>query len=161
MLTVNNLLQVLESNSYRAEIFSTKLSGEMGTTNGDEVSPDGKKLYVNESVQRNVWQFDLSKDGNISNKTLLKKFDDFGFDGMRCDVKGNLYITRHGKGTDVVLSPKGKILREIDVLGKHPTKLAFGGSDGKTVFVTEAEKTRIVTFRVDHAGATWTKIYQN
>ena len=49
----------------------TKLSGEMGTTNGVEVSPDGKKLYVNESVQRNVWQFDLSKDGNISNKTLL------------------------------------------------------------------------------------------
>jgi len=138
----------------------TKLSGEMGTTNGVEVSPDGKKLYVNESVQRNVWQFDLSKDGKISNKMLLKKFEDFGFDGMRCDVKGNLYITRHGKGTVVVLSPKGKILREIDVLGKHPTNLAFGGSDGKTVFVTEAEKTRIVTFRVEHAGATWTKIYK-
>ena len=139
----------------------TKLSGEMGTTNGVEVSPDGKKLYVNESVQRNVWQFDLSNDGKVSNKTLLKKFDDFGFDGMRCDVKGNLYITRHGKGTVVVLSPKGKVLREIDVLGKHPTNLAFGGSDGKTVFVTEAEKTRIVTFRVEHAGATWTKIYKN
>jgi len=139
----------------------TNLSVEMGTTNGVEVSPDGKKLYVNESVQRNVWQFDLSKDGKVSNKTLLKKFDDFGFDGMRCDVKGNLYITRHGKGTVVVLSPKGKILREIDVLGKHPTNLAFGGSDGKTVFVTEAEKTRIVTFRVEHAGATWTTIYKN
>ena len=139
----------------------TNLSVEMGTTNGVEVSPDGKKLYVNESVQRNVWQFDLSKDGKVSNKTLLKKFDDFGFDGMRCDVKGNLYITRHGKGTVVVLSPKGKILREIDVLGKHPTNLAFGGSDGKTVFVTEAEKTRIVTFRVEHAGATWAKNYKN
>ena len=138
----------------------TKLSGEMGTTNGIEVSPDGKKLYVNESVQRNVWQFDLSKDGKISNKSLLKKFDDFGFDGMRCDVKGNLYITRHGKGTVVVLSPKGKLLREIDVLGKHPTNLAFGGSDGRTVFVTEAEKTRVVTFRVEHPGATWTKNYK-
>tara|TARA_Y100001934_G_C12323953_1_gene761554 strand:- start:424 stop:1323 length:900 start_codon:yes stop_codon:yes gene_type:complete len=138
----------------------TKLSGDMGTTNGIEVSPDGKKLYVNESVQRNIWQFDLSKDGKISGKTLLKKFDDFGFDGMRCDVKGNLYITRHGKGTVVVLSPKGKLLREIDVLGKHPTNLAFGGPDGKTVFVTEAEKTRLVTFRVEHPGATWSKIYK-
>lgn len=138
----------------------TKLSGDMGTTNGIEVSPDGKKLYVNESVQRNIWQFDLSKDGKISGKTLLKKFDDFGFDGMRCDVKGNLYITRHGKGTVVVLSPKGKLLREIDVLGKHPTNLAFGGSDGRTVFVTESEKTRLVTFRVEHPGATWSKIYK-
>ena len=137
----------------------TKLVGDMGTTNGIEVSPDGTKLYVNESVQRNVWQFDLSKDGKVSNKQLLRKFEDFGFDGMRCDVKGNLYITRHGKGTVVVLSPKGEILEEIDVLGKHPTNLAFGGPDGKTVFVTEAEKTRIVTFRVAHAGATWSKNY--
>ena len=137
----------------------TKLGGKMGTTNGIEVSPDGKKLYVNESVQRNVWQFDLSKDGEISNKQLLRKFDDFGFDGMRCDVKGNLYITRHGKGTVVILNPKGEILREIDVLGKHPTNLAFGGEDGKTVFVTEAEKTRLVTFRVENPGATWVRNY--
>ncbi|MBA63981.1 MAG: gluconolactonase [Planctomycetaceae bacterium] len=139
----------------------TRLAADMGTTNGIEVSPDGKKLYVNESVQRNVWQFDLSKNGEISNKQLLRKFDDFGFDGMRCDVKGNLYITRHGKGTVVILNPEGVLLQEIDVLGKHPTNLAFGGSDGKTVFVTEAEKTRIVTFRVEHAGATWSKNYAN
>ena len=135
------------------------LRGNMGTTNGIEVSPDGKKLYVNESVQRNVWQFDLSKDGKISNQRLLRKFEDHGFDGMRCDVKGNLYVTRHGKGTVVILSPKGKILQEIDVLGKHPTNLAFGGKDGKTVYVTEAEQKRIVTFRVEFAGATWLKNY--
>ncbi len=137
----------------------TKLAGNMGTTNGIEVSPDGKKLYVNESVQRNVWQFDLSKDGGISNKQLLRKFDNFGFDGMRCDVKGNLYITRHGKGTVVIIDPKGEIIKEIDVLGKHPTNLAFGGKDGKTVFVTEAEKTRLVTFRVEYPGATWFRNY--
>ena len=137
----------------------TQLASNMGTTNGIEVSPDGKKLYVNESVQKNVWQFDLSKDGKISNKQLLRKFEGFGFDGMRCDVKGNIYITRHGKGTVVILSPKGEILQEIDVLGKHPTNLAFGGTDGKTVFVTEAEKTRIVTFRVEYSGATWSDNY--
>ena len=136
-----------------------KLAGNMGTTNGIEVSPDGTKLYVNESVQRNVWQFKLSKEGEISDKQLLRKFDDFGFDGMRCDVKGNLYITRHGKGTVVILDPKGEIIKEIDVLGKHPTNLAFGGKDGKTVFVTEAEKTRLVTFRVEYAGATWFRNY--
>ena len=70
----------------------------MGTTNGIEVSPDGKTLYVNESVQRNVWAFDIAKGGSLRNKRLLKKFDDHGFDGMRCDIDGNLYITRHGKG---------------------------------------------------------------
>src|SRR5262245_28412926 len=35
----------------------TLAAPDMGTSNGIEVSPDGKTLYVNESVQRNVWAF--------------------------------------------------------------------------------------------------------
>ena len=38
----------------------TLLEADMGTTNGIEVSPDEKILYVNESAQRNVWAYDLS-----------------------------------------------------------------------------------------------------
>lgn len=129
--------------------------GTMGTTNGIEVSPDGKTLYVNESVQRNVWAFDIGPDGSLSNKRLVKKFPDHGFDGMRCDVDGNLYITRYGKGTVAVLSPKGEILREIDVLGKSPSNLCFGGPDGRTVYVTEVDKQRLVQFRVDKPGLAW------
>ena len=128
---------------------------KMGTTNGIEVSPDGKTLYVNESVQRNVWAFAIGKDGTLSDRRLLKKFPDFGFDGMRCDMDGNLYITRHGKGVVAVLSPEGKVLREIDVLGKFPSNLCFGGPDGRTVYVTEVEHQRLVQFRVDRPGLAW------
>jgi sugar lactone lactonase YvrE len=134
---------------------TTLVAEKMGTTNGIEVSPDGKTLYVNESVQRNVWAFDIGTDGALSGKRLLKKFDDHGFDGMRCDVDGNLYITRYGKGTVAVLSPKGKVLREIDVLGKSPSNLCFGGPDGRTVYVTEVTKQRLVQFRVDRPGLAW------
>jgi gluconolactonase len=134
----------------------TKLVAQkMGTTNGIEVSPDGKTLYVNESVQRNVWSFPINKDGTLGEKKLLKKFDDHGFDGMRCDVDGNLYITRYGKGTVAVLSPEGKVLREIDVLGKSPSNLCFGGPDGRTVYVTEVTKQRLVQFRVEKPGLAW------
>ena len=132
-------------------------ASDMGTSNGVEVSPDGRTLYVNESVQRNVWAFEISADGSLKNKRLLKKFDDFGFDGMRCDVDGNLYITRHGKGTVVKLSAKGEVLREIDVLGPHPTNICFGGKDGRTAYVTEAKKQRLVQFRVDRPGLEWTR----
>ena len=93
-------------------------AADMGTTNGIEVSPRGKTLYVNESVQRNIWAFEIATDGSLRNKRLFKKFDDFGFDGMRCDIDGNLYATRHGKGTVVKISPKGEVLKEIDVLGE-------------------------------------------
>jgi sugar lactone lactonase YvrE len=86
---------------------------------------------------------------------LLKKFPDHGFDGMRCDVDGNLYVTRYGKGTVAVLSPTGEVLREIDVLGASPSNLCFGGPDGRTVYVTEVTKQRLVQFRVDHPGLAW------
>jgi gluconolactonase len=133
----------------------TRVAADMGTTNGIDVSPNGKTLYVNESVQRNVWAFDIAAEGGLTRKRLIKRFDDFGFDGMRCDVDGNLYITRHGKGTVIKMTPTGEILREISVLGANPTNICFGGPDGCTAYVTEAEHRRIVQFRVDRPGQEW------
>ena len=133
------------------------LSKEMGTTNGVEVSPDEKTLYVNESVQRSVWAFDLDTEGNISNKRLFHQFDDFGMDGMRCDVEGNLYITRYGKGTVAKLSPEGKLLLEVQMKGKKPSNIAFGGKDGKTAYVTLQDRGYIETFRVEKAGRSFAK----
>ncbi len=132
-----------------------RVATDMGTTNGIEVSPDGKTLYVNESIQRNVWAFAISADGAIMHKRLIKQFADHGLDGMRCDVDGNLYITRHGKGTVVKMSPQGEVLREIAVLGTSPTNICFGGPDGRTAYVTEAEQRRIVQFRIDRPGWEW------
>ncbi len=133
----------------------TREAKDMGTTNGVEVSPDGKRLYVNESKQRKVWVFDIKADGSLANKRLFTEFPDHGFDGMRCDVDGNLYITRYGKGTVVKVSPRGWILREIHVLGARPSNICFGGPDGRTAYVTEVEHTRLVSFRVDRPGLAW------
>ncbi len=131
---------------------STLLEGDMGTTNGIEVSPDNKTLYVNESAQRNVWAYDLSAEGNISNKRLLLQFEDFGMDGMRTDNQGNLYITRHGKGTVVKVSPEGKILQEITLTGKTPSNIAFGGKNGNIAFLTLQDNGNIETFKAEHSG---------
>ncbi len=137
----------------------TLLESDMGTTNGIEVSPDESVLYVNESVQRNVWRYDLSSDGEISNKSLLIQFPDFGMDGMRCDIEGNLYITRHGKGTIAKLSPSGEELLEVELTGKSCTNIAFGGPDGRTCYVTLADRGNVEVFRVDKPGRSW-KLFQ-
>ena len=129
-----------------------RLASDMGTTNGIDVSPDGKTLYVNESVQRNVWAFTITTEGRLTDKRLVKQFPDHGFDGMRCDIEGNLYITRYGKGTVVKMTPKGTILQEIAVLGDKPSNLCFGGPDRRTVYVTEVDGLRIVSFRADQPG---------
>jgi len=133
----------------------TRVAENMGTTNGIDLSPNGKTLYVNESVQRNIWAFTITKDRSLTDKRLLIRFPDHGFDGMRVDIEGNLYVTRHGKGTVAVISPGGKVLREIDVLGTRPSNLCFGGPDGRTVYVTEVDHRRLVQFRVDRPGLEW------
>ncbi len=135
------------------------LEENMGTTNGIEVSPNGKVLYVNESAQRNVWKYDIQIDGSIANKTKLLSFEDFGLDGMRCDKRGNLYITRYDKGSVVIVSPKGKIKKEIFLKGKKPSNITFGGSKGKTCFVTLADRGCIETFRAPFAGSYYNKVH--
>ena len=132
-----------------------QIASNLGTTNGIELSPDGKKLYVGESLQRKIWVYDLNPQGQLSNKKLLIEFPDHNLDGMRCDIDGNLYITRHGAGKVLKLSPEGTILKSIDVKGSKPSNLCFGGSDGRTVYVTEVEHHRIVSFRVDRPGLSW------
>ena len=134
---------------------TTLLESDMGTTNGIEVSPGDRKLYVGESVQRRIWVYDLTPAGDIGRKRLFATFPDAGLDGMRCDIAGNLYVTRHGGGTVVVLSPRGDTIREIRLTGKNPTNIAFGGSDGRTCYVTVADRGNIETFRADHPGRSW------
>ncbi|KAJ1934384.1 hypothetical protein EC988_008827, partial [Linderina pennispora] len=98
--------------------------GQFQRTNGIEVSPDEKTLYLSESTNKGgavisniIYAFDLnSKAGQISNKRV---FADFGkldksaaidIDGMRTDTQGNLYVARNGNGKVAKLSPSGKLL---------------------------------------------------
>jgi len=72
--------------------------------------------------------------------------------GLRTDTSGNLYVALILKGTIAVLTPAGKLKREIALKAKEPTNLAFGGIDGKTVFVTQRQGGFVESFRADHPG---------
>ena len=135
------------------------LEKNMGTTNGIEVSPDGKNLYVNESVQRRVWRYDIKPDGSLFNKTIFFEFNDFGLDGMRCDVRGNLYITRYDKGTVVIIAPDKKIIKEVQLKGKKPSNLTFGGKNGNTCYVTMADRGCFERFEAPNPGAYFHSIH--
>lgn len=128
------------------------LEDGMGTTNGIEVSTDGRRLYVGESVQRRIWVYDLDAQGGISGKRLFASFADHGLDGMRCDREGNLYVTRHGGGTVAVFGPGGALVREIRLKGRLPSNIAFGGRDGRTAYVTVQDRGAIEAFRTAVPG---------
>lgn len=115
------------------------LEDNMGTTNGVAVSNNGKKLYVNESVQRKIWVYDILENGSIANKKLFTEFADFGLDGMRFHKNGNLFVTRYDKGVVAVFSPEGKQLKGITLKGKKPTNLTFS-NDYTKCYVTLADR---------------------
>lgn len=133
----------------------TLLESDMGTTNGIEVSANEKTLYVNESAQKKIWAYEILEDKNVANKRLLIEFEDFGLDGMRCDTAGNLYVTRCHKGTVAKISPSGEVLHEIEVGGRKCTNVAFGGPDGRSCYVTIADKGAVEMFRTDIPGRSW------
>jgi signal peptidase len=123
----------------------------MGTTNGIDLSPDERTLYVGESETREIWAYALN-GARLTAPRLVKKFPDFSLDGLRTDIDGRIYVARILKGTIAVLAPDGTQLREVPLQAKEPTNLAFGGPDGKTVYVTQRKGGFIESFRVDRPG---------
>jgi gluconolactonase len=128
---------------------------EIDRPNGIAVSPDDRTLYVIDSHpkvggNRKIWAFDLATDGSLSNQRLIYDFGKGrGGDGMRVDVKGNLWVAaginqprgNPGESLEVpagvyVISPDGKLLGRIPIPEDLITNLAFGGPDRKTLFVT-------------------------
>jgi signal peptidase len=123
----------------------------LGTTNGLDLSPDGKTLYVSESNSRQVWAYRL--DGNkLLDPRLVKGFPDFEVDGLRTDIDGRIYLARLSAGKIAVIGADGSLLREVATAGRQPTNLSFGGPDGRTVYVTQKEGRFIEAFRVDRPG---------
>ena len=123
----------------------------LGVTNGIDLSPDGTTLYVSESNSRQVWAYRL--DGSkLLDPRLVTGFADFEVDGLRTDIDGRIYLARLSAGKIAVIAANGTLEREVPLLGKQPTNLAFGGPDGKTVFVTQREGRFIEAFRVDRPG---------
>lgn len=126
--------------------------------NGVLVSPDGKFLYVADNNNNNVggartlWRFPLRADGSVDTEGKKRIFDwkgGRGPDGVKMDVEGRLYVaggrtranlpyeTADGfPGGVYVLSPEGKQLAFVPVPVDEVTNCAFGGADGKTLFIT-------------------------
>jgi sugar lactone lactonase YvrE len=124
---------------------------KLGLTNGIDLSPDGKTLYVAQSGTRELWAYTPSGPA-LTEPRLIKKFDGFDVDGLRTDIDGNIFVTRIGNGTVAVIAPDGELVREIATIGKNPSNLTFGGAGGTTVFVTQVDGGFVESFRVSRPG---------
>jgi gluconolactonase len=114
--------------------------------NGVALSPDGKILYVANTDDRNIRAYDLDSGGRASNERVAVPNLPSGPDGIRTDVKGNIYVAARGV---LVYSPGGELLGKIST-PVNPRNLAFGDRDLKTLYMVGNSIFRI---RLDVAGS--------
>ncbi len=132
-----------------------EIKSGLGLTNGIEVSPGDVYLYVNESNKARVLRYTINWNTtpvSLENGMIFHSFADGDVDGMRCDQDGNLFVARITAQEIAVLSPEGEEIHTVRLIGQNPTNLAFGGTDGKMVYVTVKDTRNIEQFRTLVAG---------
>ena len=126
-----------------------KAAEKITRPNGITLSPDQKTLYVNDARGEYVLAFAVQPDGSLANRRDFAKYDrtdpvtdgtpfklTSGADGLIVDNDGRLYVA--GLNGVIVYSNKGQYLGKI-VSSRRPQNIAFGGADGKTLYIVGRE----------------------
>lgn len=109
-------------------------------TNGPCKSPDEKTFFHTDTMKRIVFAFDVSEDGLLSAKRPLLEITNGYPDGTAVDADGCLWVALFGGGRVERYSPRGTLIQSVHFPCDNVTKVAFGGNDLRTVFVTTAWK---------------------
>jgi gluconolactonase len=107
----------------------TKLTEEIQSPNGVQLSPDEKTLYATNG--RNIMAFDVQPDGGVKNGRV---FVMSGGDGLAIDNAGRLYSAVAGVRGIRVFSPQGTDLGTIPA-GVPPQSVGFAGPEKKTLYI--------------------------
>ncbi|HLW34242.1 MAG TPA: SMP-30/gluconolactonase/LRE family protein [Chthoniobacterales bacterium] len=123
-----------------------EVAKDLNYANGVGVSPDGKTLYVSQTVSNCMLKFAIEANGSLSHRSnfallnvLIKNKNDspwLGPDSMKIDHKGNIYVAQWFGGKVLKLSPEGTLLHIFEIAaGNGTTNVAFGPGE-KELYVT-------------------------
>jgi len=126
---------------YRLELdgsCSTVLSG-LTISNGIGWSPDGGTMYLSDSGTGLVEAFDFDDvTGAIGGRRALVHIDRPGMapDGLTVDEQGDIWVGLYGGWAVNRYGPEGSLRDTVRIPVAQATSCAFGGRDGRTLFVT-------------------------
>jgi gluconolactonase len=118
----------------------TQVAGDLNYANGVGVSPDGKTLYVSQTVSGSILKFAIAADGTLSHRANFALLDSLvprasaspwlGPDSMKVDRAGDIYVAQFFGGKVLKLSPGGALLHVFDIAaGDGVTNLAFDADE--------------------------------
>ena len=128
----------------------TCLASKLAFPNGLVLPPGKKDLYVAITRKNRILRYVLNEP--VHSTIFCQLSGGWGPDGMALDVAGNLYVAHYEGGHVLVLNPQGELVERIAVGGGHPTNVAFGGPDRKTLYVTEVDTGSVYRFDTDYPG---------
>ena len=119
----------------------TRMMDGFWTINGMAFSPDGRKFYFSDSTAkvRTIWVADYDPEtGTVGERRVFFDTRDLAGrpDGGAVDAEGFYWMAGITGGELVRFTPAGTIDRIVPVPVKRLTKLAFGGPDLTTGYVT-------------------------
>jgi gluconolactonase len=111
------------------------LTSELRQPNGLAFSPNGDRLYIDDTQQHEIRVYDTGSNGELKNGRLFGKEEGRGGspDGMRVDVQGNLFVT--GPGGIWVWDADGQHLGTI-IMPESTANLNWGDADYRTLYIT-------------------------
>src|SRR5271168_1595173 len=118
--------------------------------NGLCLSPDERLLYVNDSAKKLIRVFNVARDGSLSGERefasgIRSSSQNGGPDGMKCDERGNVWVT--GPGGVWVYAPSGELIGKLHI-PEVVANLAWGGPELRTLFLTATKSVYRVTTKV-------------
>lgn len=133
--------------------------------NGCAIAPDGKTLFVAETIGGCISAFDIADDGSLSNRRVWAKVDGTP-DGICLDAEGKLWVAAGLAGFVFRLEEGGRVLDRVEVTENLPVACMLGGPDRKTLYVTttinagpeelkHARKSKIECVEVPVPGVGW------
>jgi sugar lactone lactonase YvrE len=131
--------------------------------NGLAFAPDGRTLYISDSTTQRCDRYDLDPaTGEISDRRTFFALDQGFVDGAAVDSEGAYWCPLVYTGRLRRYLPDGTPDIEVRLPFDNPTKVAFGGTDMKTIFVTSTAQSLtgashpldggLFAFAVDVAG---------
>jgi xylono-1,5-lactonase len=111
-------------------------------TNGPAFSPDGRVFYHTATSHRTVYAFDRPDPHTLVRKRVFVRIEEGAGhpDGTMVDQEGCVWIALWGGSAVRRYSPEGKLLATVRLPCANVTKIAFGGPDLRTAYVTTAWK---------------------
>jgi sugar lactone lactonase YvrE len=116
------------------------VGGHAAITNGPAASPDGTRLYHVDTLGGLVWAFDIGAREQLVDGTVFARIDpaDGSPDGVTVDAEGCVWVALWGGWSVRRYSPDGELLSRVALPCAQVTKIAFGGADLRTAYVTTA-----------------------